>query len=253
MKHILTFLFILLCGHIAIARTVDIGYTPHGLPFDEEKGDKLIGGLIYDIASLIVSTAKLEPVFHSLPVNRIEDFLASGHIQMLCLYNPNWLTFPEHFTWGPALLRQREFFIIRQQDEDITHYEQLKSFNIGSHLGYIYSDTLMSLFDDGKATRISRRSTAELYKLIQLKRVNVIIDNDYSFFYLKRQGKANGLQLASLIDNIYPLHCALSQKKPKLNKELLSAINIIANQNDVTKVLTHYKQYLPSSANRTPN
>ncbi|MBU2711466.1 substrate-binding periplasmic protein [Zooshikella harenae] len=253
MKHILKFLLILLCSHIAIARTVDIGYTSHGLPFDEEKDEKLIGGLIFDIASLIVSTAKLEPVFHSLPVNRVEEFLVSGYIQMLCLYNPSWLISPDHFTWGPPLLRQREFFIIRQQDENITHYEQLKGFNIGSHLGYIYSDTLMSLFDDGEATRISRLSTLELYKLIKLNRVNVIIDNDYSFFYLKSQGKANGLQLTSLIDNIYPLHCALSKIKPTLNKKLLSAMNIIANQNDVAKVLIHYKNYLPSSANRTSN
>ncbi|WP_163835883.1 substrate-binding periplasmic protein [Spartinivicinus ruber] len=224
-----------------VGNQVKVGYVVHGPPFHELTNEKLSGGLVYDVAQAIVLAANKQPHFMKLPTNRVDDFLIAVKIHMICFHNPMWVNKPERFHWGPEMFHRKEYFIIPQEVSDITDYSQLKGKSIATHLGYVYSNKVTDLFEQGISKRVNKQKTTAMYNILQLRRVHTLIDNEISFNYLKKQGVATGLRLSSLVDKKYPLHCVFSKGAPEIVQELLNASQEIISNNTMLTIISKYK------------
>lgn len=73
------------------------------MPYAKYEGDKLTGGIIFDLAQLIGKQMATPVVFVVLPRKRLDPATLAGEIDLRCYMTPQWTQIPEHFTWSGRL------------------------------------------------------------------------------------------------------------------------------------------------------
>ncbi|MGI0119927.1 substrate-binding periplasmic protein [Zooshikella sp. RANM57] len=219
---------------------IKIGFVPHGPPIDAMEEHTLIGGIVFEVGTAIAHEAGYIAVFHAIPTNRAEEWLAENKIHMLCLYNRHWLKKPERFIWGPDLTHYQEYFILNKDTPDIKSYEQLQGMTVAARLGYTYSPQLEALFTKEYSVRLNRQDTDSLYRLLTLKRVDTLIDNTWSYYYRQKNNPDFTLRLSSLRDAHYPLTCLCAEQSPEISKTLVQSMNNLLNQGKIQQLMVKY-------------
>ncbi|MGV8488926.1 ABC transporter substrate-binding protein, partial [Pseudomonas aeruginosa] len=52
--------------------------------------------------------------FVETPNRRIDGFMASGHIHVICNSNPGWDSKPERYHWSPALFEEQDVLLFEE-------------------------------------------------------------------------------------------------------------------------------------------
>ncbi|WP_027708574.1 hypothetical protein [Zooshikella ganghwensis] len=62
---------------------IKIGFVGHGPPIDIIRDHTVVGGIVFDVGTAIAEEAGYIAVFHAIPTNRAEEWLAENKIHML--------------------------------------------------------------------------------------------------------------------------------------------------------------------------
>lgn len=217
------------------------GYgTYGGMPYFEEdiKGN-LSGGITYEVSKMIAEKMHLKSTFVRIPVNRAENYLFEGKMDLLCLYNPQFFSEPNRFYWSIPFDKHVEFFVIHEGDS-LTERSELTDKVVGTQLGYHYNQETEMLFAQKKASRFDRENLDTHYRLLALQRIHALIDVEYSFYY-RQQTESNPVKRSDLIDQEYDMHCAISKESMVSPDQVNEAIQVLVKQTDFRALLNRYR------------
>lgn len=230
-----------ICGSVQATEKLLFGYSYHGPPFHIGSDLQLKGGILKDVALAIAEAVEASPEFVNVPVKRADDLLTSGKVDLLCLYNPHWLAYPERYVWSTPVADYSEYYIAHRENSFHT-YSDLSGKVIGTNLGYNYSPTTMRMFHEGTMQRLEMSEMERMYNLLSKRRIDALIDTDLSFYYLQKQGKIDHrLTLSDVADATYGLSCAISHESPIAPVALQESIQHLKNQNVFQRILNTYR------------
>ena len=185
-------------------------------PFAIRADFKLEGGIVKDIGDELAARMKLKPKYIELPTKRVAMMVTKGDAHISCLTNPKWEENSNNYHWSPVLFKGSDNFLIKKSQADkMKSITDLHGKRIGVYHGYVYSEQITELFEQGKAEAIKIDSLSLGVKLIELDRLDTIIDFGSIIEYeIKRQGLGDTLTVSSMDADIFDFHCSYSLKMP---------------------------------------
>lgn len=135
----------------AFAGELRWGFSPaDGMPYVDIVDHQLQGGFTRQLGERVAQRLGLSLRFVETPNRRIDGFMASGHIHVICNSNPEWDSKPERYHWSPALFEEQDVLLQRDDRPAIRDFAELRGKTLGTSLGYVYADDLMQAFAAGK-------------------------------------------------------------------------------------------------------
>ena len=212
-------------------------------PFVFFEDEVLSGGIIKDIGDNLGRALNRDVTYLELPTPRIEPFLQSGKLDIDCVTSPIWKEKPETYHWSPVLFDGADRFLIRVGAENsISNFEDLTGRTLGIYNGYVYNPEIMQLIESGDIATVKVRDLSHAIKLLELKRIDAIIDFGVILKYqLKNKTLSEHLVLAKLPADEFQLHCAYSKKLNIENKILQEAFAKLIESGVLQKLLSQYR------------
>jgi len=185
-------------------------------PFAIRNGAKLEGGIVKDIGDELAARMELKPKYIELPTKRVAIMVTEGDAHISCLTNPKWEGNPENYHWSPVLFKGSDNFLIKQdQANKLKSIADLHGKRIGVYRGYVYSEQITALFEQGKAEPIYVGSLSTGIRLIEMGRLDTIIDFGSIIEYeIKKQGLGERFVISSMDADTFDFHCSYSLKIP---------------------------------------
>ena len=185
-------------------------------PFAIRADSKLEGGIVKDIGDELAARMNLKPKYIELPTKRVAIMVTEGDAHISCLTNPKWEGKPEDYHWSPVLFKGSDNFLIKQdQANKMKTIADFHGKRIGVYFGYTYSKKISALFEQGKAESVQVDSLSIGIKLIEMGRLDTIIDFGSLIEYeIKKQGLGETFAISSMDADIFDFHCSYSLKIP---------------------------------------
>lgn len=199
-------------------------------------------GIIKDLGLLIAQRLNLVPRFINLPVQRIEQKLRSGELDIDCITNPIWKELPNELNWSPALFGGADRFLVkRSKKASIRKLEDLKGKSLGVYNGYVYHADLMRMIDGGAINAVKVSDIDHGIQLLLLERIDALIDFDVLLNYKIQHGYSDSLALADLYAERYDLYCAYSKKMSIDRVAVDEALLDIISSGQLEDILNRYQ------------
>lgn len=207
-------------------------------PFAIRYNGQLTGGMVKDIGDELASRMELTPIYIELPTKRVALMVTEGDAHISCLTNPKWEEKPADYHWSPVLFEGSDNFLVRKdQIDSIKSIADLEGKRIGTYNGYVYSEQITQLFEDGKAEAVRVGNLATAMRLVDMGRLDTVIDFGSIIEYeIKKQNMQSRLTIASLNADTFDFHCSYSLKSP-YDAELLDAHLLKMKQEGFFKTL----------------
>lgn len=220
-------------------------WSEAGPPFvflADSNQQEIENGLVKDLAELISTRLAATPKYVNIPVKRIESQLYTGAIDFDCITNPIWKQQPKDYHWSPALFKGADRFMIKSsRNQVIDQFTDLKGKTLGIYKSYTYHPKIMKMIKDGDINTVKLSNIDHGIKLLQLDRIDALIDFDIILNYKIKHNHPKTLALADLYAEKYDLFCAYS-KKVKFEKVQLDKIfNNMITQGEISQLLLRYK------------
>jgi len=219
-----------------------IGYGDHNAPpYAIEKGEKLYGGIIKDIATEISDELDIPVTFIKTPRKRTERYLENGTIHLILMTNPAWLN-SEKLQWSDDLLIEKEVIVIKADNpKEYLNIKDLRGMIIGTIRGYTYP-ALQELFDNEYFIRYDVSNLEVNFIRLSLNRVDALIGADILINYQLKQSKdANIFKVLPLRINQNNIQAALSPYAPITLTQLNKVLNKLKDQGVIAAILKKYQ------------
>ena len=230
----------------AIADTLTVGVTENdaapSMIFSYSPRLQLDGGVWKDLLDSIGHQLGWQIAYLPLARKRMDSYLQSGQIDMVCNTNPAWWEAPERFHWSLPLSEQVERFVSPlTRPERITSLAQLNGRRIGTVIGYHYP-ALEHAFAHG-AQRLDQQQGNLLLRSAASGMVDVAVVDELSFaWWLKNNlPEARQVRLQPLVLSRMPLSCALSSQSRLSVTHFNHAIRTLQQQGVLAARLKPYQ------------
>ncbi|MBH9405003.1 transporter substrate-binding domain-containing protein [Pseudomonas aeruginosa] len=191
------------------------GFSPaDGMPYVDIVDHQLQGGFTRQLGERVAQRLGLSLRFVETPNRRIDGFMASGHIHVICNSNPGWDSKPERYHWSPALFEEQDVLLQRDDRPAIRDFAELRGKTLGTSLGYVYADNLMQAFAAGEIRREDTRDLASRVQMLKRSRLDAAVDMRRPLLYLTRQHPELGLRVSPLVLQSYRMHCIYGGQLP---------------------------------------
>ena len=199
----------------AFASELRWGFSPaDGMPYVDIVDHQLQGGFTRQLGERVAQRLGLSLRFVETPNRRIDGFMASGHIHVICNSNPEWDSKPERYHWSPALFEEQDVLLQRDDRPAIRDFAELRGKTLGTSLGYVYADDLMQAFAAGEIRREVTRDLASRVQMLKRSRLDAAVDMRRPLLYLTRQHPELGLSVSPLVLQSYRMHCIYGGQLP---------------------------------------
>lgn len=178
---------------------------------------------------------KLSPVL--APKNRIDEYMKTRDIDLNCFTNPTWVPDPKDFYWSDPLFSKREvIFGAKPMPKTV---QGLHGKTLGTVLGYKYPK-LDSYFESKKIFR--EDASDEMANIIKInrKRISYIVVDEMVLKSEIRKHPRLELKRESLLNQEYPIHCALSKKSTIKLSQLNKVIEHLKSMNSFETIFKKY-------------
>lgn len=185
-------------------------------PFAIRFNGQLTGGMVKDIGDELALRMKLTPKYIELPTKRVDIMLKEGNAHISCLTNPKWEQNPDDYHWSPVLFEGSDNFLVRKdQFESIKSIADFEGKRIGTYNGYVYSEQVTQLFEQGKAESVRVGNLTTAMRLVDMERLDTVIDFGSIIEYeIKKQHLERRLTIAGVDADVFDFHCSYSLKIP---------------------------------------
>ena len=199
----------------AFAGELRWGFSPaDGMPYVDIVDHQLQGGFTRQLGERVAQRLGLSLRFVETPNRRIDGFMASGHIHVICNSNPEWDSKPERYHWSPALFEEQDVLLQRDDRPAIRDFAELRGKTLGTSLGYVYANNLMQAFAAGEIRREDTRDLASRVQMLKRSRLDAAVDMRRPLLYLTRQHPELGLRVSPLVLQSYRMHCIYGGQLP---------------------------------------
>jgi ABC-type amino acid transport substrate-binding protein len=239
-----TFITALALSNQALSEPLRFSYwSDASPPLASIQDNKLHAGILKELGAAIGAALNLPVEFRALPVQRIESQLQAGLIDLDCITSPIWKQEPEAYHWSPVLFKGADRFLIKKGSQHaISTFSDLKGLTLGIYNGYTYHPKIMEMINSGDVATIKVSGIEHGIQLIELGRLDALIDFEVSLNYqIKQQNLYNKLKLAEKYADEFDLQCAYSKKMKISTGTMNKAIESIVRSGKFQEILAKYK------------
>ena len=224
-------------------RTLLIGVIETmGYPLNQfDKRNQLTGGLLKDVGDVIAMELGAKPSYLPLPRKRIDQWLKSGNIDVVCYTSPKWTEKPESFHWSMTILPQIERVVTRHGADVPVATDDFLGKRISLQLGFHY-DSIQPLFDTGKAIRINETNVYLMFKAVEGGATDALISSEGEIEgYFKNQPDRRKLfEVAKSVFSREDTSCAISRKSSWSKSEIDKAIATAEKRGEFARMAKRY-------------
>jgi len=210
--------------------------TSTEMPLADIDGARLRGGIHFDLAQALARKLNRQLVTLVLPRKRISMALESGQGDLLCLYLPQWLPGPYH--WTQPFFPQTELLVSALNAPLPQDLSDLKDRPIGTVLGYSYPELEVALGMHFRRADVT--SNAINLRKLAAGRIAHVATIKTFYDYRLRQGEKLHVHPPLQIRQ-YLTRCALSPNSSVKLEEVDNAISELVSEGTVGKILSSYQ------------
>ena len=212
-------------------------------PFVIQREGVVSSGIIKDLADKIAEEFGSSVDFVKLPVGRIEEQLDAGAIDIDCLTSPRWKNTPSLYNWSPVLFKGADRFLAQAEfASKLNAFSDLKGATLGIYNAYVYHPEIMKMIASGEVSTIKVKGVEHGIQLLQLKRLDALIDFGLLLKYqIREKSLGDQLVLAELPADEFDLHCAFSKKMAGSPVRLNAAFDKLIQEGQITQILRRYR------------
>lgn len=204
-----------LLSNFCSAESLMWGYGPaDSMPYVGLEQQHVEHGLAYQVSQEISKRFGLPVEFLETPNNRLEPYLQQGRLHLICNTNPEWVSQPQQYHWSPALYDEQDVLLQRMDQPELTSLASLYGKVLGTSLGYIYSQPLMTAFSTGKVARQDVRDLDTSLHMLDRQRLDAVIDMQRNLAYKLAQHPQMQLHFSPWVVQRYEVYCAYSSHLP---------------------------------------
>ena len=187
------------------------GFGPHdGMPYVAVRQQQLIGGFTRLLGERVSSELAIPVRFIETPNNRLEGFLLEGRIQIICNAHPDWMPQASRLHWSAPLYEEEDRLLQHVQSPDFSDLAKLQGKSLGTSLGFVYIEPLMSAFSNGNVLRQDVSDLETRLQMLSRQRLDALIDMQRPLAYRLSRNPTLPVRFSSWVVSRYWMHCAYS-------------------------------------------
>jgi ABC-type amino acid transport substrate-binding protein len=242
--HIAAGLLVLTCARGHAAAVIRIGVADTDSPPVVVISDtgQLVGGLSYDFGGQLARELGAKPQFVVLSRKRVEPWIESGRVDIICNANPAWFGNAERLGWSHEVYPLVERMVSANTLPDIRQFNDVTGRRIGTIHGYNYP-SLEALWDQGRATRTEEPYIDLMMKSLGkgLSDVAVIPELSYAGWARANPVAARTLKIHPLIVSSLPTDCAVAPHSAFTLQRVNEAIDRLSHSGRLKTLLKTYQ------------
>jgi len=224
-------------------KEINFSFGSHnGAPYIIKNNNKVIGGVIWDIAHELSKELNAQAKFLNIPRKRQASFLEKGETDVLLISNPIWLNNTKKLIWSNPLFNESDVLVtLADKPLTLNSKQDLYGLNIGAIRGYKYP-SIDKYIEQKYITRHDVREIDANIKKLLLSRIDAFIDSSILINYrLLKRKDANKFKVSSLIISTHQVYAAISPKSPIKPKIIIAALEKLKNNGVIEAILNKYK------------
>ncbi len=213
-----------------------------GYPFNQfDAKNHLSGGLLKDVGDSISMQLGATPSYFPLPRKRVDQWLESGKIDVVCYTNPKWTDSPERFSWSTTILPQIERVVTRSGLAAPVAKDDFLDKRISLQLGFHY-ESIQPLFDSGKAIRLNETNLGLMFKAVEVGVADALISSEGEIegYFKEHPEKRQIFEISKSIFSNEETSCAISKKSSWNKAAIDKAIWTLERRGEFARVAKSY-------------
>lgn len=214
--------------------------TNWAAPYGEFKGERLVGGILFDLAlALSQATGRvIEQV--PLPRRRQEDQSIKGAVDIRCYFAPSWSKNPNAYVWSPPLFDISDVLVRHVSAPPVKSLSEVpEQAVIGTVLGYSYSK-VDPYFKSGRLQREDALDQSKLLMKVSTGRNSYGVSNQLAMHWFMRRTDDHQLAPETVAVADYGFHCAIPKLGAVPASEILNALERLSKDGTIKAILSKY-------------
>ncbi|MBC7917086.1 MAG: transporter substrate-binding domain-containing protein [Rhodoferax sp.] len=211
------------------------------MPYAKFEGDKLIGGIMFDLARSLEKQMATPVVFVVLPRKRLDAASIGGDIDLRCYLTPLWTQIPEQFTWSGRLFDITDVIFgaaAAQQPKDISDIPH--GSKISTVLGYSYP-ALEANFANQQLRREDTIDQEKVMLKLSVGRTPYGTSDVLALDWYKRNTPRHRLSNWTLTFSRKDFQCGIPKAGNIAPARILSALEAIKKSGRIDEILRNYR------------
>ncbi|WP_028535083.1 substrate-binding periplasmic protein [Paludibacterium yongneupense] len=243
--HIVLLLLLLTFSRVYAASVIRIGVADTDSPpivVIAENSGQLVGGLSFDLGTLLAHELGARPQFVVLSRKRVEPWIESGRVDIICNANPAWFGNAEHLGWSREVYPLVERLVSLRRLPDIHQLDDIVGRRIGTIHGYNYP-LFDALWEQGRATRIEEPYIDLMMKALGKGLSDVVAIPELSYAaWLRNNAKiAQTFKVHPMIVSSLPTACAVAPHSTFTLGQVNQAIDRLTRNGQLKTLLKSYQ------------
>jgi polar amino acid transport system substrate-binding protein len=215
--------------------------TSWGMPLGKYDGDRLTGGVIFDIVKMLGASVGRPISQVSLPRKRIEGAALAGEVDLRCYTNPKWTDAPDAYVWSEPLFELADVLFSTDAIAEPRSLSELpKGALISTVLGYKYP-TLDAAFASGALRREDAVDQEKVLLKLSAGRTPYGLTTALALDWYKRITPRHHLSAWKLPLTTTAIHCAVPKASPIPPGPIIEALNSLKKSGRIEAILRNYR------------
>ena len=211
------------------------------MPYADIQGDRVTGGLVFDMAQAIGESMKLPVTFLVMPRNRTDAAVIAGDVDVRCYSKPAWTKIPDLHLWTKPLFQAPDVLVGNGSSKRLTDLDQIPSGTpIGTVLGFVYGP-LEDRLAEGRLIRDNALDAEKNLLKLATGRFAYAVSNSLMVdWYLRQYPAANLAQWRLALDK-GDFYCGVVKTARTDPERIMGAIERIKSNGRLDKILAKYR------------
>jgi polar amino acid transport system substrate-binding protein len=199
------------------------------------------GGILADLERAVARNLGVEAVLIATPRKRVERFLGNGGGDVLCYYDPVWLSDAAQYRWSDVFLSNTNLLIAGANVPLPDRIGELERGRIGTIIGYVYPE-LAELAGRRAVTRDDAPDDQANFRKLVAGRTDYLVTHALFFDYMLRTQPDTVRRLGGKLEiRRFETRCALSKSAPVSVERFNAALAQLRASGEYDAILAKYR------------
>lgn len=210
-------------------------------PFAEFQGERLVGGILLDLAQALATETRRPIVQVPLPRKRLELAAKEGSIDIHCYFNPKWSDSPNDYLWSAPLFDIPDVVVGHRSAPEVRSITEIANGSVvGAVIGYVYPEVDPE-FVSGRLRREDAIDQVKVLLKLNAGRHPYGLSNQRAADWFKRTTPGHNLAAWSLPIAKADFYCAVPKNQDARAGELISALERLRASGKIKQILAAYR------------
>ena len=211
------------------------------MPYANFYNNKIIDGIMYDIAIAIGKQLHMPITFVVLPRKRIDYAAHTGDIDIRCYLSPRWVDSPDQYVWSGQLFEITDVVFGRSEISNPTDIQNIPDGSLISVvLGYEYPE-LNVYFNSGKLKRDDTTDQEKVNRKITADLTPYGVSESMALNWYERVIPEHGHSNWRLVFSTHDFQCGIPKSGRINSSKIIKALLYMKSHNEFETILQKYK------------